>query len=194
MQEVLAFLIGNLMGFFILNLLLRFYLQVARVSFSHPLAQFTVRLTNFAVVPVRRLVPALGGYDTASLLLAWLCALVMHIVLVLLDGFPLAWASPVSVMVLGLLAVLELFRLSLYLLFAALLVQVILSWVQPVNPLSPLLNGLTRPVLRPLQKLIPPMGGLDLSPMVALLIIEVMQRFVVVGLEKTLKQQLVLFG
>lgn len=194
LSEALAFLIRNIAGFFILNLLLRFYLQLARASFSHPLAQFVVKLTNFAVLPLRRIVPSMGGYDTATLLLAGLTALLMQALLLLISPLPVAWGAPVAMLALLMLAVLELVRLSLYLLFAALLVQAILSWVNPYNPLTPILNSLTRPFLLPVQKIIPPLGGIDLSPMVLLLALDMLQRFGVAYVESALIGQLVAFG
>lgn len=184
LQEALAFLVRNLASFFILNLLLRFYLQVARAPFGHPLAQFTVKLTNFVVQPVRRIVPSVGSYDTATILLAWLFALLMHLVLLMLTPLPLVLASPTTVLGLMGLALLEVMKLSLYLLFGAVLVQAVLSWVSPYNPLTPLLDKLTRPYLGPIRRLLPNMGGIDLSPLVLILLLQMIQLFVLAPIEQ----------
>ncbi|MBV1774127.1 YggT family protein [Burkholderiaceae bacterium DAT-1] len=193
-NQAVAFLINNIAAFFIFNLVLRFLLQVVRAPFHHPLAQFVLKLTNFIVLPLRKVVPSLGGYDTASLLAAWLIALVMNALLLALDNLPVAWGSPSVMLVLGGLALVELLRLSLYLLFGAMLVQAILSWVNPHNPLSPLLDRLVNPVLNPLRKLIPPMNGLDLTPLFALLAIEMLQRFVITSIVISLRTSLFVLG
>ncbi|HEY9103200.1 YggT family protein [Chitinimonas sp.] len=184
LQEALAFLVRNLASFFILNLLLRFYLQVVRAPFGHPLAQFTVKLTNFLVQPVRRIVPSVGSYDTATILLAWLGALLMHLILLMLTPLPLVLASPNTVFGLMGLALLEVMKLSLYLLFGAVLVQAVLSWVHSYNPLTPLLDKLTRPYLGPIRRLLPNLGGIDLSPLVLILLLQMIQLFVLAPIEQ----------
>ncbi|QDQ25901.1 YggT family protein [Chitinimonas arctica] len=186
LQEALAFLIRNLASFFILNLLLRFYLQVARAPFGHPLAQFTVKLTNFAVLPVRRLVPSVGGYDSATMLLAWFTAVLMHFILLLLSPWPLNLLAPAAMGGLMMLAVLELMKLTLYLLFGVVLVQAVMSWMNPYNPLAPLLETLSRPFLRPLRKLIPTIGGVDLSPLVLILLLQMILNFGLAPIEQRL--------
>jgi YggT family protein len=183
LSDALSFLIRNLAGFFVLNLLLRFYLQVARASFAHPLAQFTVKLTNFAVLPVRRAVPSLGGYDTATLLLAWVTSVLMHIALLALSPWPLSMISPNGMLGVVLAGILTLIQFSLYLLFAAVMMQAILSWVSPYNPLSPLLDALTRPYLGPIRRILPTMGGIDLSPLVLILLLQMLLQFAVAPAE-----------
>lgn len=189
LADTLRFLLQNLSDFFVLNLLLRFYLQVVRAPFSHPLAQFVLAITNFAVVPTRKLVPAVGGYDTATLLLAWLVSLLTNVVLFLIHPLPFDLSHPNSVLALALLSVLGLMRLSMYLLFGALLVQVIMSWVNPYNPLTPLLDKLTRPFLRPIQKALPPIANIDLSPMILILLIQLILGVVFGHLEQAIVGQ-----
>ncbi|GAB3244123.1 YggT family protein [Chitinimonas naiadis] len=192
LQEALAFLVRNLASFFILNLLLRFYLQVARAPFGHPLAQFTVKLTNFIVMPVRRVIPSVAGYDTATLLLAWLGALLMHLILLLLAPYPFDLSNPSTTLGLMALAVLELMKLTLYLMFGAILVQAVLSWVNPYNPLAPLLDKLTRPFLNPIRKLLPAIGGIDLSPFVLLLVLQMVLMFVLAPIEQRVLMYIVI--
>lgn len=192
--DSLRFLITNLCGFFALNLLLRFYLQVVRQPFNHPLAQFVLAMTNFAVLPLRKVLPSVGGYDSASLLLAWLTSLLMHVLVLLLSALPYNLFNPASAIALMLLAALDIMRLSVYLLFAAVLVQVVLSWVSPYNPLMPLLHKLTAPFLRPIQKALPPMGGIDLSPLLLILVIQLVLNVIFTSLEQSILRQLMLGG
>ncbi|MBV8467062.1 MAG: YggT family protein [Burkholderiales bacterium] len=184
--EPLSFLIRNLAGFFILNLLLRFYLQVVRASFGHPLAQFTVKLTNFAVLPMRRLVPSMGGYDTATLLLAWVSALAMNLLLILVSPIPLNLFAPTVVTGLAMMAVVSVIQFSIYLMLGVVFLQAILSWVNPYNPLAPLLDALTRPFLNPIRRVIHPVGGIDLSPLVLLLALQMISQFMILPIEQSL--------
>ncbi|MGQ5524270.1 YggT family protein [Chitinimonas sp. PSY-7] len=192
LAEALSFLVRNLVSFFILNLLLRFYLQVARAPFGHPLAQFTVKLTNFAVLPLRKLIGSMRGYDTATLLLAWLSAIVMHFILLLLSPWPINFLTPVAAIGLMMLSLVELMKLSLYLLFATVIVQAILSWVSPYNPLTPMLEAISRPFLSPLRKVIPVIGGIDLSPLALILILQMLLQFALAPIELGVFQYIVI--
>lgn len=171
--ETLRFLMTTVGGLFVLVLLLRFYLQLARAPHKHPFTQFVLAVTNFAVLPLRRRVPAWHGYDSASLLLALLVQLLVVVVVLALNTMPYDFANPQTWFGLLLLALLELFRQSLNLLAGAVIVQAILSWVSPYNALSPVLDALTRPYLKPFRAA--NVGGVDLSPLILLLIIQVLQ-------------------
>lgn len=138
LTDTLRFLVGTLANFFTLVLLLRFYFQLARVPFNHPLAQFTVALTNFVVLPTRRFVPSIGGWDTSTLVLAWLTELLSMGALLWLSPIPYALFHPQSLAMLALLAVLRVFVMSVYLLMGALVVMAVMSWVNPYNPLAPI--------------------------------------------------------
>ena len=161
----LVFLIQTLFGVYILAVLLRFLLQTVRADFYNPISQFLVKATNPPLKILRRFIPGFGGIDIASLVLAWaLQALELLLVLAITSGAmsligPLLWAIP---------ALVELV-INIYLF--AILIQVILSWVSPgnYNPASALIYSLTAPILRPAQRLLPPMGGLDLSPMLVMI-------------------------
>lgn len=185
--ETLQFLVRTLSELFVLVLLLRFYLQVARAPFKHPLAQFCMALTNFAVLPARRLIPSLHGYDTATLVLAWFTSLLANaIALALHPIYDLTAGS--SWVALTLLSVLDVFRLSLYLMMGAVLVQAILSWVNPYNPLTPILEALTRPFLQPFHRAV--VGGVDLSPLILILLIQIILMLPVRLLEETFLMQI----
>jgi len=161
----LIFIIQTLFQLYILVVLLRFFLQLTHADFYNPLSQFIVKVTSPALIPLRRVVPGLRGLDIASLLLAWGLK-TLELILVLWyskGGFHLFLPL--------LLAIPELVELSLDIFFWGILIQAILSWVNPgvYNPASALLYSLTLPLLRPAQRIIPPIGGLDLSPMVVML-------------------------
>jgi YggT family protein len=192
LNSVLDFLIRNLLEFLILLLLARFYLQAAKVSFRHPLGQFVLALTNWAVLPLRKIIPAFKGYDTTSLLLALITAFVMHCLLLAITPWPFDFSSGASIVALVLTALLELIKMSLYLLFAAVIGQALMSWLSPYNPLMPTLTGLTAPFLRPIQRVIPPIGGVDISPLILILFIQLILNVVVVQLEPLILQSVVM--
>lgn len=170
--ETLQFLIRTLADLFVLVLLLRFYLQVARAPFRHPLCQFVMSATNFIVLPARKLVPAIRGYDTATLVTAGLVSLGANTAILLLNpGLPYDFTAPSTWLALVLLAVLYLFKQTLYLLMGAVIVQAVMSWINPYNPLTPILDALTRPYLRPFRRFA--VGGVDLSPLILFLILQV---------------------
>ncbi|AXT48672.1 MULTISPECIES: YggT family protein [Chromobacterium] len=186
--DTLRFLIHTLSGLFVLVLLLRFYLQVARAPFKHPLCQFVMAATNFAVLPMRKLVPAMRGYDSATMLLAWLISLLANVLVTLLSSVPEVFTFPQVWVALSLLSLLEVFKQSLTLLMGSVIVQAVLSWVSPYNPLMPVLDALTRPFLRPFRKA--NIGGVDLSPLVLFLIIQVILMLPVRMLETSFLTQL----
>jgi YggT family protein len=155
--------------------LLRCILQLARAPFQNPLSQLIVAVTNFAVRPVRRVVPAIGRLDTASLLLALLTQLLLQSILLWLGG--VAFSTAQAYAALFGLAALELVKITLYILLYAVIFHALLSWINPHTPFAPVLDSLTRPVLRPLRRVIPPLGGVDLSPLVACIFIEVIILF-----------------
>ncbi|QZA79514.1 YggT family protein [Deefgea tanakiae] len=191
MTSVLDFLLRNVLDFFILLLLARFYFQAAKVSFRHPLGQFVLALTNWIVLPVRRLVPPFKGYDSTSLALAWFCALTMHAMLLAISPWPFNFMSGESILALILIATLELFKMSLYLLFAAVIGQALMSWLSPYNPFMPIVSGLTSPFLRPIQKVIHPIGGVDITPFILILIIQLLLNVFVAQMEPFILQQVV---
>jgi len=185
--ETVQFLIKTIADLFVLVLLLRFYLQVARAPFKHPLCQFVMAATNFAVLPLRKLVPSLRGYDSATILLAWLVSLVSSVIILALNPM-YTLAAPETWIALSLLAFLDVFKQSLTLLMGAVIVQAVLSWVSPYNPLAPVLDVLTRPFLRPFRRAT--VGGVDLSPLILFLIIQVILMLPVQFLENSFLMQL----
>jgi YggT family protein len=161
----LVFLVKTLFGLYITIVIIRFLLQWAGADFYNPLSQFIVKMTSPVLRPLRRLLPGYGGLDVASLVVAWALKAVELAVLTLLLGLSLnplgalAWAVPALV---GLFISIFLF---------AILIRVILSWVNPdpFNPAVSILTRITDPILIPAQRVIPPIGGIDLSPMLVMI-------------------------
>ncbi|HEX4985813.1 MAG TPA: YggT family protein [Burkholderiales bacterium] len=173
MNQALVFLLQVFLGLFSTALLLRFYLQAVRAPARNPLSQFVAALTDFVVRPARRVVPGLHGYDLSTLLLAWATELLLVGCVLALKGYqvgPNVGAATVGLM---LLAAANLFELFLYILMIALFAQAILSFAAPRSPAAPLLSSMTRPFLVVFQRRIPPVGGIDLSPLFVFVICQV---------------------
>jgi YggT family protein len=161
----LAFLVQTLFGLYILAVLLRFLLQIVRADFYNPISQFLVKVTNPPLKLLRRVIPGLGGIDLSSLILAWALKAVELFLVIMIAGQSVSLMAPL------LLAIPELVELTINIFLFAVLIQVILSWVSPgnYNPAVNLLYSLTGPVMRPAQKLLPSIGGIDLSPMLVMI-------------------------
>lgn len=190
MNQALIFVLETFFGLFSLALLLRFYLQAVRAPVRNPLSQFIVALTNFAVVPARRVVPGLWGYDLSSLLLAWITEAVLITAVMMLKGYPIGAAGGMAIAALCALAALSLFRTFLYIVMVAVFAQAVLSWIGPQGPALPLLSALTRPLTRVFQRRIPPIGGVDLAPLFVLVICQVLLMWPVASMEKFLTRLL----
>ncbi|MGD9787822.1 MAG: YggT family protein [Sulfuricellaceae bacterium] len=183
LSNALQFIVETVFNLFAIALLLRFLLQWLRASFRNPFSQFLVALTNFLVLPLRKVIPGLGGLDWASLFAAWLVELVMLLLVLLVGGFPLAVAGFGVFPGIALWAVVKLVSLGVYVFMGAVLIQALLSWVNPYSPIAPLLYALSEPLLRPVRKMLPPVGGVDLSPLVVLLVLQLVLMLPVAWLE-----------
>ena len=173
MQAVL-FLLDAVVGFFATLFLLRFIMQWFRVSFSGQLGTFVVQLTNWAVKPLRRVIPGMGGFDWASLLPAFLLELGFAFAALGLSG-ALGNAESSQLLPWILMHTLRsVLRLGVYIFIAALILQAVMSWINPYSPLAGPLNAFTRPFLAPFRRLIPPIANVDLSPLVFLLILQIL--------------------
>jgi YggT family protein len=181
--NALQFVIETVFNLFAIALLLRFLLQWLRASFRNPFSQFLVSLTNFLVLPLRKAIPGLGGLDWASLLAAWLVEFAMLLLVLLVGGFPLAIAGLGVLPGIALWAVVKLVSLGVYVFMGAVLIQALLSWVNPYSPIAPLLYALSEPLLRPARKILPPIGGVDLSPLVVILVLQLVLMVPVAWLE-----------
>jgi YggT family protein len=171
-NEILAYLIQTLLSLYLVAMLLRFLLQLVKADFYNPICQFLVKVTNPLVIPLRKVVPGLAGLDLASLLLALLLQLAGIVLLLLINGLGLP--NVALLLVWSLLGVIGLL-VNIY--FFALLAMIILSWVAAGsnNPAIYLLHQITEPVMAPFRKLLPAMGGMDFSPILVFILINVLQ-------------------
>jgi len=172
-MQIGHFLIETVFGFFVYLLLLRFYMQLLRAPFRNPIGEFVATLTNWAVLPVRRVTPGLFGLDLASLVLAWFAECLMWLLMSWLRGFSFP-GSGTALMVIAALAAIELIRLSLNLLIGVIIVQVVISWVNPRTPFAHIFDALTRPFYSVFRRFIPLIGNIDLTPLVVLIIAQVL--------------------
>ncbi len=172
LNEIFVYLVQTFLSLYLVAMLLRFLLQLVRADFYNPISQFLVKITNPLVVPLRKLVPGFAGMDMASLLLALALQLAGIVVLLMMHGLALP-----GIVLLLLWSVLGVIGLLVNIYFFALLAMIILSWVAPGSrhPAIYLLHQITEPVMAPVRKLLPPMGGLDFSPILVFILINVIQ-------------------
>jgi len=170
----LEFLVTTLFSLYILAVMLRFLLGAVRADFYNPVSQFLVRITNPLLIPMRKVVPSLGKYDTSALLLMLLLQLISLGLVVLLRGVSVSIVTLLSV------AVGELVMLAINVFMFSIIIQVILSWINPgnYNPVTAMLYSITSPVMRPIQRVIPPISGIDLSPLVAIIGLQVLRMLI----------------
>ena len=185
LSQALQFVLETIGNLFLVALLLRFYMQLMQVSFrNNPFAQFIVALTDFAVRPLRRVIPGLWGMDLATLLLAWLIEFALLLTLYWLDGFPFVAAGASVLPGFVLLATVRLVKLGLYMIIGLIFIQALLSWVNPFSPMAPVFKSLTGPFLRPVQRVMPPVGNVDLSPLVVMLVCQLFIMLPITWLER----------
>ena len=172
MQDIGNLLVQSLFQLFLLAVLLRLILQIARADFYNPISQFLVKVTSPLLKPLRRVIPGVGGIDIASIVLILLTQMVATSLLVVIQGYSIP--NPLS---LFLWAVLGSIGMVINIYFVAIIASIVLSWVAPgsYNPIVILLHQITEPVLKPFRKLLPAMGGMDLSPIFVFLSINVLQ-------------------
>ena len=172
LTEILAYLLQTVLSLFLLLVMLRFLLQLVRADFYNPISQFLVKITNPIILPLRKVVPGLWGLDLAALLLLVLVQIAGIIAMLLING--LALPNP---LVLLLWSVVGIVALLVNFYFFVLLATIILSWIAPGsnNPAVYLLHQLAGPVMAPFRRLLPPMGGMDFSPILVFIGINVVQ-------------------
>jgi YggT family protein len=190
LMNVGAFLLNTVLAILSTAFLLRFYLQATKAPFYNPLSQAVVSITNFAVVPLRRFIPGLFGLDITTLLLGFLMQLLAQIGIKWLIGFPFPLADHIAWFGFLGLAALHVANISMDIFLYAIIGQALLSWVNPHTPIAPALDALTRPILNPIRRVIPAPSGIDLSPLVAVLLAQVLQMVLFAPLEITLLKML----
>jgi YggT family protein len=176
------FVLEAIFGLFVLAALLRFWMQAFRAPARNPIAQFSMALTDFAVKPLRRVIPGVMKLDWASLVVA----LLLEFVLQVLEYTLLHAALPAgaSLSPLLFLAVVLLARLSIYIFIAAVIAQAVMSWVNPHHPAMPFFGALGNPFLRPVRRAIPPIGGVDISPLFVLIFLQLLLMLPIAWLER----------
>ena len=170
--QALTYVLETIFNLFVLAVLTRFYAQAFRAPFRNPIANFVVALTDFAVKPMRKIVPGAMGLDLASFVVAWIAQTILLVAVYALLGLKaltVAGFWPAIVV----FALVKLLKLSIYLLMGVVIIQAILSWVSPYHPIRPFFDALSRPFLRPFQRMVPLVGGVDLSPLILLVILQV---------------------
>ena len=180
----LVFLVQVLFGLYLLIVLLRFLLQLVKADFYNPISQFIVKATAPVLKPFRSFIPGFWGLDLSSLALAWVVKFLELLLVSVITGKALLLYP-------ALLAIPEILALVINIFLFSILIIVIISWVAPggYNPAISLLHSLTEPVLKPARKIVPNMGGLDLSPMVAMIALVLLEMLLIpplVHLAKTL--------
>ena len=181
------FLISTLVNLYVMVVLLRFLMQTLRVDYYNPVSQFAVKITTPLLKPIRRTIPGIGGIDISTLLLAWLL-LVAKMLLFKLMGLEVTsigsyglYLQNISLPFILYLAIIDIIVQFFDIFFFVIIVQALLSWVNPdpYNPVQSLLYSLSSPILRPFQRLIPPIAGIDLSPLFALLVLQVIKMILI---------------
>lgn len=171
-NDIISFLLQTLLSMYLFAMVLRFLLQVVRADFYNPISQFLAKITNPVVLPLRRVIPGIGGIDLSSLLLAILLQMLLLTVLLFFKQNVIAG---IGVLFIGGLFGVAALVLQIY--FFAIIAMIILSWVAPGNPHPAirLIHQLTEPVMAPFRSLLPSIGGLDLSPILVFIAIQVIE-------------------
>ncbi|MDH3303897.1 MAG: YggT family protein [Gammaproteobacteria bacterium] len=166
-SSAIVFVVNAITSLYLLVLLLRFWMPWLRADFRNPLAQGILRFTSPLVIPVRRIVPSYGRLDTATVLVAFVIQYLTVLLLLLIMG------RTAGIAAIALTAIVKLIVLSINLFVYAIFIRIILSWISPggYNPATAIIQTLTEPVLRPFRRLIPPIGGFDISPIFAIILL-----------------------
>lgn len=183
LAQAIAVVLDTIFDLVILAALVRFWMQVLRAPARNPIAQFSMAITDFAVKPLRRVIPGLFRLDLASFLVAWILELLLQVLLMLLFGVS-PFDNPGVFPVLVFLSFVLLLRLSIYVFMAAVIIQAVLSWVSAHHPFAPFFDALTRPFLRPVRSVIPPIGGMDISPLFVFIFFQLLLMLPVAFLEQ----------
>ena len=170
-----VYILQTIGSLYLLIVLLRFILQLVRANFYNPLCQFAVKATQPLLKPLRRVIPSMFGLDMSSLVLALIVQMVLFAVILLLSGYKV---DALFLVPWGLIGI---FALFLKILFWAMIISVILSWVAPGshNPGAELVQQITEPVLAPFRRIIPNLGGLDISPIFAFIALQLLQSWLI---------------
>jgi YggT family protein len=172
MNDIAIYLLQTGLGFYLIIVMLRFIMQLVRADFYNPISQFVFKATQPLVGPLQTILKPIGRFDPASLTLAIALQIAGIVLLLMLNN--VATPNPVTLFLWGFVGALGLL-IKIY--FYALLATIILSWISPggSNPAAYLLHQITEPVMAPIRSLLPPMGGLDFSPIVVFILINIVE-------------------
>jgi YggT family protein len=170
LQQIGAFLIETLFSLYIGAVVLRMLLGYAGANFYNPLSQFLVKVTNPVLVPLRRIIPSIGKIDTAAIVLA------LGLTFIKILTLSLIVFGSVNIVGVFFTAIIDVMKVIIWVYIISLLIQAVMSWIGSAhgNPVAPLIQSLTSPILRPIRRRIPDVGALDLSPLVAILILNIL--------------------
>lgn len=171
-DRIAIFLVSTVVDLLTFLLLARLLMQWFRVSFANPIGEFVIALTNWLVRPLRRVVPGFLGIDMASFLPAWLLQALLVVAVAWL-GQPAMLADGGLVVGALLIGLVDTLRVAIYVLIVALIGAAIVSWVNPYSPLAGPVMQMTRPLLRPVQRFVRPIGNIDLSPLIVIVLLQV---------------------
>lgn len=195
LSNALLFLLETILGLLTLAFLLRFYFQLTRVSFQNPAAEMLLTLTNFAVIPVRKLLATVNNigfkkWDIATLLLAWISQALLKVTTLLFKGFPFLVADNAIWGNVLFAALISIISISVAIFMYATLIQAVLSWINPHTAIAPILNNLTQPILNFIRKIVPMAGNIDLSPLVLIIFAQLLLTTILMPLEYSLLSRL----
>jgi YggT family protein len=174
--DAFDFLIRTILELLMMLFLLRFFMQYFKAPFGNPLGVMVIALTDFAVKPMRKLVPSLKKIDLSTLLLALITQFILQFSVLWLKNYPLSLAGQNAWFGLIGLSIVGTVRITLDVFFYILLLQAILSWVNPFSPIAGVLNALTKPMLDPIRRIVPMPAGIDFSPIIALILIQMLEK------------------
>jgi len=189
-SQAVSFLLETVEFVIVYPALLRFYLQVMRAPARNPISNFVIAITDFAVKPLRKLVPGMNGMDVASLLWAWLAETLLLLLFLSVGGGKIFSAGAFVLPAIMFLAFVRLLQFSVRLLIFVVIVQALISWLSPYHPMRPVFDALTSRFLRPIQRVLPTLGGVDLSPLVLFVVCQLLLMIPLGILENTAMQML----
>lgn len=181
--DALSFLLNTIFDLYVMVIALRFLMQTVRADYYNPISQFVVKASNPLLVPLRRLIPGFMGQDMAALVLCWLLLICKLFLFKFMGlgalsiagaGINIAHVSDLSILS---LAAVDLLALFINIIFFAIIIMAVISWINPgnYNPVNTLLSNLTEPFVAPVRRFVPAVGGLDLSPLVVLVLIQLLK-------------------
>lgn len=183
LAQIAIYIIQTLGSIYLFIVVMRFLLQLVKADYYNPISKMIVKATNPLLIPLRKIIPGFWGVDFACLVLALLVEIVILQAILLIAGLGLQ--NPLLLLSWSVLGILKLIAITY---FWGLLIMVIASWVAPYshNPGLSLLRQLIEPTLAPLRRVLPDLGGLDLSPMIALMLLHIFNQYLFPALASTL--------